>query len=252
MAWTGFSHRVAAALLFPALAAAACGARSALEVEGAGGSTSTVTTASSSTSSTTTSSSSTSSSSGCVEGATQVCGSDVGACKTGLETCQGGAFGPCEGSVGPVPEACNGIDENCNGTVDDCDPGSGACTPTLTVTSSTPSSPNCIDFPVMTGSPGTITYTCPGTGGAVTAVLGSITFTGTVTNNVVTLDSLVTINPPETPDGCVWQDHHHIEGDIHSLMLTYSYSEMVVSKPPGVGGCWSPCTEAGTVAVTFP
>ena len=151
-----------------------------------------------------------------------------------------------------MPEACNGLDVNCNGTINDCDPGSGSCTPSLVVTGSTPSSPSCIDFPVMKGSMGSFTYTCPGTGGTVTAVLGSTTFTGTVSNNFVTLDAFTDIGPPQTPDGCTWQDHHHIEGDIQSLTLTYSYSEMVIAKPPNVPGCWMPCTETGTVQISFP
>jgi len=65
------------------------------------------------------------------------------------------------------------------------------------------------------------------------------------------LDGYATISPPQTPDGCTWQDHHHIEGDIHSLMLTYTYGEKVISKPAGIM-CWSPCTEEGTVQITFP
>ncbi len=248
MAWTGLSYRLAAVVLVPGIAATACGARSELGIESAstsvptGGGTTTTTTTSTTTTTTTTT---------CLEGATQVCGSDVGACKTGLTTCHDGVFGPCEGAVGPQPEACNGVDENCNGTVNDCDPGSGSCMPTLIVTGSTPSSPSCIDFPVMMGSQGTITYTCPGTGGTVTATLGGISFTGTVTNNFVTLDGFATISPPETPDGCTWQDHHHIEGVLQSLALTYTYSEMVIESPPGAQ-CWSPCTEQGTVQIVFP
>jgi len=167
--------------LFALAGLAACGARSALETGGGGSAPGSTSHASSS--STSAPSSSSSSTGGCVEGATQTCGSDVGACKFGLETCSGGIFGPCVGGVGPQPEACNGIDTNCNGTVNDCDPGAGSCTPTLLVTGSTPSSPNCIDFPVMMGSTGSFTYTCPGSGGAVTADLGGIPFTGTVSNN---------------------------------------------------------------------
>jgi hypothetical protein len=221
--------------------ASACGARTELGVESFTGGAPTTTT----TTTTTTTEA-------CVEGATMVCGSDVGVCEYGKETCHDGAFGPCVGGVGPKPEACTGIDENCNGTVNDCDPGSGTCTPSLYVVGSTASSPGCIDFPVMMGSNGTFTYTCPGTGGTVTATLGTIEFTGTVTNNYVTLDAITTIGPPETPDDCTWQDHHHIEGDIHSLTLTYSYSEKVILKPSGVLSCWSPCTETGTVQISFP
>jgi hypothetical protein len=227
------------------VSAAACGARSELgSIErGSGGVATTATTGTGGTGGGTGGS--------CVEGTTRVCGSDVGSCKYGQETCHDGVFGPCTGGVAPKPEACTGADDNCNGTVNDCDPGSGTCTPTLLVTGSTPSSPNCIDFPVMKGSQGSFTYTCPGTGGTVTAVLGDISFMGTVSNNTVTLDGITTIGPPQTPDGCTWQDHHHIEGSIQSLMLTYTYSEMVIVHPPGIT-CWSPCTEKGTVQISLP
>ncbi len=186
----------------------------------------------------------------CVEGTSRACGSSVGACKPGIETCNGGVFGSCQGETGPKLEACNGIDENCNGTINDCDPGAGTCTPTLTVTGSTPSSPGCVDFPVSKGSQGSLTYTCPGTGGAVTAVLGGVTFQGTVTNNVVSLDGFHTTSPPNTPDGCTWQEHHHIQGSIPSGRVDYSYSEMVIARPAGAM-CWSPCTEVGTIAITW-
>lgn len=186
----------------------------------------------------------------CAEGTTRACGSSVGACKPGIETCSGGAFGSCQGAIGPKPEGCNGIDENCNGTINDCDPGAGTCTPTLTVTGSTPSSPSCIDFPVSKGSHGSLTYTCPGSGGAVTAVLDGITFHGTVTNNVVSLDAITTTPPSQSPDGCTWQEHHHIQGSIPSGHVDYSYSEMVIAQPAGAM-CWSPCTETGTVAITW-
>jgi hypothetical protein len=227
-----FGFRRVLATLLPALiGVVACGARSGLE-DGSGDGAS-------------------SANSDCVEGTIRPCGSDVGACTYGQQTCVAGVFGPCEGGVGPRAEGCNGIDENCNGTVDDCDPGGGACTPTLLVTGSTPSSPTCIDFPVMKGSVGSFTYTCPGSGGSVTAVLDGISFMGTVTGNNLVLDGRITIAPPATPDGCTWQDHHHIEGSIPSRMLRYTYSEMVIAAPAGAN-CWGPCTEAGTVDVSFP
>jgi hypothetical protein len=103
----------------------------------------------------------------------------------------------------------------------------------------------------MKGSMGSFTYTCPGTGGTVTATLEGIPFTGTVTNNIVTLDGFATMGPPGTPDGCTWQFHHHIEGSIKALMLTYTYAEKVLFGPPGVM-CWIPCTETGTVQISFP
>jgi hypothetical protein len=62
------------------------------------------------------------------------CGSDVGECVAGTQTCDGGALGPCVGAVGPSPETCNGLDDDCNGTVDDglvmnCGSSVGACQP---------------------------------------------------------------------------------------------------------------------------
>jgi hypothetical protein len=144
-------------------------------------------------------------------------------------------------------EICNGVDDNCNGVIDaDCE--QGDCKPTLLVTGSAPSSPGCIDFPVQAGSTGTIEYPCGG--GPVTAHLGDISFTGSVTNNFVTLDGIAVIPPNQSPDGCTWQNHHHIEGSIPSGTMSYSYSEMVLAEPPG-SNCWQPCTETGTVQIKW-
>ncbi|MEC7525146.1 MAG: MopE-related protein [Myxococcota bacterium] len=56
----------------------------------------------------------------CVEGESRACGSDVGACRPGTQTCAGGALGPCVGAVEPAAEACDGItDEDCDGLVDE-------------------------------------------------------------------------------------------------------------------------------------
>lgn len=56
----------------------------------------------------------------CEDGATRPCGSDVGACNPGTETCAAGAWGGCTGAVAPTTEVCDGqLDENCDGTVDD-------------------------------------------------------------------------------------------------------------------------------------
>ncbi len=55
----------------------------------------------------------------CIDGATQDCGSDVGACRFGTQTCADGAWGPCEGGLDGTEERCNDIDDDCNGTVDD-------------------------------------------------------------------------------------------------------------------------------------
>lgn len=70
---------------------------------------------------------------GCVEGDQQPCYTgppgtdDVGACRSGLLTCVGGAFdfGYCEGEILPSPEVCNGMDDDCDGIVDNGVPGLG-------------------------------------------------------------------------------------------------------------------------------
>jgi hypothetical protein len=92
---------VGAWVLGGSLIAVACGARSSLDVEdavAAGGSGGAVP---------------------CEEGDTLVCGSDVGICEKGLQTCHDGAYGPCEGDVGPRAELCNDLDDDCDGAIDE-------------------------------------------------------------------------------------------------------------------------------------
>jgi hypothetical protein len=64
----------------------------------------------------------------CQPGATRTCGSDVGACEFGTETCadDGSGWEPCLGGVGPQPETCNGLDDDCDGVIDGGNPGGGA------------------------------------------------------------------------------------------------------------------------------
>ena len=54
----------------------------------------------------------------CTNGATQQCGSNVGECRFGTETCTNGIWGSCVGSVGPTNEICDGKDNDCNGKID--------------------------------------------------------------------------------------------------------------------------------------
>ncbi|MCB9625045.1 MAG: VWA domain-containing protein, partial [Sandaracinus sp.] len=64
------------------------------------------------------------------EGLTRVCGTDVGACSAGTETCSAGSWGTCTGT-GPTTETCNGLDDDCDGIVDGltrpCGTDTGVC-----------------------------------------------------------------------------------------------------------------------------
>ncbi len=72
----------------------------------------------------------------CTNGDTQSCGSDVGACERGIQTCAGAAWGTCAGEVGPMGETCDGLDNDCDEMVDepselsapDCPMQLGVCT----------------------------------------------------------------------------------------------------------------------------
>lgn len=69
----------------------------------------------------------------CLSGMTQPCGSDVGACVAGLQTCDlTGFWTECIGSVEPAVETCDGTDNDCNGEIDDilpeiCGSDTGEC-----------------------------------------------------------------------------------------------------------------------------
>ncbi|NIR36444.1 MAG: hypothetical protein GWN73_11275, partial [Actinobacteria bacterium] len=63
---------------------------------------------------------------------TRSCGTDVGACAFGTETCADGGWGACEGGTAPGTESCDGTDDDCDGSVDenvmrDCGSDVGAC-----------------------------------------------------------------------------------------------------------------------------
>jgi hypothetical protein len=55
----------------------------------------------------------------CMPGETLPCGTDVGACSVGTQTCSAArTWSACDGQV-PVAERCNGVDDDCNGVEDD-------------------------------------------------------------------------------------------------------------------------------------
>src|SRR3989339_253670 len=56
----------------------------------------------------------------CINGTTQNCGSNVGECQQGTQTCVSGAWSPiCAGEITPEAEICgNGLDEDCDGVAD--------------------------------------------------------------------------------------------------------------------------------------
>jgi hypothetical protein len=55
----------------------------------------------------------------CTNGAQQACGSDVGECKKGKQTCAGGAWGACAGQVAASEELCDCKDNDCDGHTDE-------------------------------------------------------------------------------------------------------------------------------------
>jgi hypothetical protein len=165
-------------------------------------------------------------------------GPDSDQCLDDVRSCAGCSLGPDK------LEICNGEDDDCDGVVDaDCE--SGSCSPKLLVTGSVPSSPSCVDFPVAAGSTGGIQYPCGG--GAVTAQLGSVTFTGSVQDGAVELGGIEIIDAERSPDDCVWQTNHRITGSVGSGALSYEYTEMPIEGE----SCWFPCTESGTVSIRW-
>jgi hypothetical protein len=55
----------------------------------------------------------------CINGEVRQCGTDVGECMLGNQTCTTGSWGACLGEIGPSTEICDGKDNDCNGEVDE-------------------------------------------------------------------------------------------------------------------------------------
>jgi hypothetical protein len=55
----------------------------------------------------------------CVAGKTRPCGTNVGACKEGVQQCtRDGVWGACTGGIEPSEEVCDGRDNDCDGRTD--------------------------------------------------------------------------------------------------------------------------------------
>ena len=68
------------------------------------------------------------------EDLTRACGSSVGACRPGMQTCSSGSWSLCTGETLPALETCNNADDDCDGAIDEgisraCGSSTGICRP---------------------------------------------------------------------------------------------------------------------------
>jgi hypothetical protein len=62
----------------------------------------------------------------CTDGDIRPCGTDVGECALGLQTCAQNAWGDCANDVEPAQEMCDLVDGDCDGLSDPSDPDASA------------------------------------------------------------------------------------------------------------------------------
>ena len=90
----------------------------------------------------------------CTPGQNQTCGSNVGECKQGKQTCQQNkTWGACIGEVKPTTEVCNSKDDDCNGKTDDgtCNTVDNCGSPGHKCTASSNKTVSCVDGQCVVG-----------------------------------------------------------------------------------------------------
>jgi plastocyanin len=56
---------------------------------------------------------------GCADGTTRLCGTDIGPCVKGIQTCTNAQWGACTGAINPKTETCNQVDDDCDDEIDE-------------------------------------------------------------------------------------------------------------------------------------
>jgi hypothetical protein len=117
----------------------------------------------------------------------------------------------------------------------------GFCGKTLVGVDLQKSDVSCSLIESVTSSPGTLNFPCAG--GAASAVFQADVFTGTVEQGAVAL-SLT--KPFKWVDGCLWETHQTIAGNLADGVLHFIYEE---NPLPGQTGCLFACSGSADVLV---